>query len=258
MKPLSISVVSDLHCHTSMPRDFNPAGMKPADVLVVAGDVSVSSLYDHYVSGIREAAKDKFKSMFFIRGNHDYYCTKQDKAYKPSVHENVVFTVAQSEGVGDDYKCRYVDFVCSPMWSPITHNKQLVLCCLNDYHFIPGFSVERCTELFWENLEWMEHMVHASKSDGHDVVIVTHHLPRHELISPKFRNSDVNDAFCVMDPEAEARLIALEPKLWIHGHSHDFMDVTLDGVRYVRNPLGYERSFSRENTGYRPDFIVEV
>jgi len=48
-----------------------------------------------------------------------------------------------------------------------------------------------------------------------------------------------------------------QPKLWIHGHSHDRCDYTLGKTRVVANPLGYPNE-PRSLEAFEPTFQVEV
>ena len=255
---MTASILSDLHCHGDrLPRAFDVSKLTPADVLVVAGDVATLDTKQKYIDKLKEAVGDRFKNIIVINGNHDYYTTRfliNDNEFPgPSVNDNFVTSVEETI----DGKKRIVDFICTPLWSPIK-NSRTISYSLNDYNYIPGFTTSRCTQLFFENLEWLENKVMCSRGDGHSIVIVTHHLPRRELIDPQFKDDEINEAFCVINEYAENRLAALRPRFWIHGHSHNFLDMTVDNTRYIRNPVGYEYSFRVENTGYRNDFVIDI
>lgn len=255
---MTVSILSDLHCHgDKLPKAFDVSSLTPADVLVVAGDIATFDTKKKYIAKLHEVVGDRFKNVIIINGNHDYYTTRfllnEDEFPGPSVDHNFVTSVEEKV---EDSK-RIVDFICTPLWSPIKNDRTISLS-LNDYNYIPGFTTQKCTQLFFENLEWLEGKVTGSRGEGHDVVIVTHHLPRHELIDPTFKGDEINEAFCVINEYAENRLAALRPTLWIHGHSHNFLDMTIDETRYIRNPIGYEYSFRIENTGYKHDFIVNI
>ena len=47
-------------------------------------------------------------------------------------------------------------------------------------------------------------------------------------------------------------------QLWVHGHTHDSFDYTVDGTRVVCNPRGYAKAGVDENPRFDPDFIVEI
>lgn len=42
--------------------------------------------------------------------------------------------------------------------------------------------------------------------------------------------------------------------LWIFGHTHEAVDEVVNGIRFVSNPRGYPN----EETGFRPDLVVNV
>ena len=58
---------------------------------------------------------------------------------------------------------------------------------------------------------------------------------------------------CDMAPHVRER----QPKLWIHGHSHDCCDYMLAKTRVVANPLGYP-SEPRSLEAFEPAFQVTV
>ncbi len=254
---MKINVISDIHCRSnSFPISLDISKLDAADVLVVAGDLAVSKTYDKMLEKLKNSVNGKFKKVISVRGNHDYYVTDyywpNKNVYKSPYLEDI--SVEEIDNVV---------FVCSTMWSPIS-NSDYVKAAINDYNYIPEFTTDKCTELFWNNLECIEREVKKAKYDGKKVVIVTHHLPIPELIDTKYEGSPINEAFCVINTEAEKRIKEIKPNLWIHGHSHNFLDTTIDMVRYVRNPYGYEWRYhdydnlSKEDTGFKMNYIIEI
>ena len=52
------------------------------------------------------------------------------------------------------------------------------------------------------------------------------------------------------------RIIArYQPALWIHGHMHNSVDVTLGQTRVLANPAGYNAA---ENPDYEPALCIEL
>jgi Icc-related predicted phosphoesterase len=93
----------------------------------------------------------------------------------------------------------------------------------------------------------------ATQVEAGDVV-VTHHLPTPRSVPPRFARAAIN-AFFVSD--MTQRLHELQPKLWIHGHTHDRCDYMIDNTRIVANPLGYPNEFASLEA-FDPSFYVEI
>ena len=55
--------------------------------------------------------------------------------------------------------------------------------------------------------------------------------------------------------DREAVIARYEPALWIHGHMHNNVDVTLGATRVLANPGGYN---AEENPDYDPQLCVEL
>ena len=87
-----------------------------------------------------------------------------------------------------------------------------------------------------------------------DDVVVTHHLPTFESVPARFARSAMN-AFFVCDMATHVR--ERQPKLWIHGHSHDRCDYQLGKTRVVANPLGYPNE-PRSLEAFDASFLVDV
>jgi hypothetical protein len=87
-----------------------------------------------------------------------------------------------------------------------------------------------------------------------DDVVVTHHLPAFDSVPARFARSAMNAFFvCDMAPQVREH----QPKLWIHGHSHDRCDYMLGKTRVVANPLGYPNE-PRSLEAFEPAFQVTV
>lgn len=72
--------------------------------------------------------------------------------------------------------------------------------------------------------------------------------PPYELVESVF------DAFFVCD--VEPLVAAAQPKLWIHGHTHESVDYRVGRTRVVCNPHGY--AGHAVNARFDPRFTVEV
>jgi calcineurin-like phosphoesterase family protein len=132
-------------------------------------------------------------------------------------------------------------FVVCPLWAdgggdnPIAQSN--VQRGLNDFRIIKnGEKIFTVTDMIAIHKKQKSDIDKAlsKKFDG-ATVVVTHHLPSHQLCHPRFGNS-INGGFA---SNCDDMLIQHKPDLWIHGHTHDTIDTKLYDVRIVANPRGY-------------------
>jgi hypothetical protein len=169
-----------------------------------------------------------------------------DVAIRPNVHyyyNNVVRI--------DD-----VDIVVSTLWSHIDQeNAYMTERCVSDFHRILYHD---------EILDWQsfnhehEHCLKFIKgavrnSDASKKIVVTHHVPSYQLMSPEFEGSAINGAFTVeLDDYIERSGI----DYWIYGHSHRNINKQIGHTKCVSNQLGYV--FQGEHKRFRPDCFIEL
>lgn len=79
------------------------------------------------------------------------------------------------------------------------------------------------------------------------------YLPAPSCISARFAGDPLNPFFLC---DVEALVRTRGPALWIHGHTHDSVDVKVGATRIVCNPFGYVRH--EENASFRDDAEIEV
>jgi hypothetical protein len=89
------------------------------------------------------------------------------------------------------------------------------------------------------------------------IIMMTHHLPCIEMITPRWRGDRLNPAFANMDTWATDLLTKYgNIKLWHFGHTHDTVDMELGGCRFICNPYGYYNYGT--NREYKNNMVVEV
>ena len=254
---MTINVISDLHCKVRKHADdmqlhnnwcdFEPEKLEAADVLVVAGDLAESHGYPVVKAELEQLPQ--FKHVICIRGNHDYWGIGHGVPYPEENEVRVIDDVA---------------FICTPLWTPIPMTEEqnpnhlairwAVEDCMNDFRFISGWSSEVQNEQYSANLSFIVSSIKEQRGAGNKVVIVTHTVPRRELIDERFEGQLLNYAFHVMDGSCDY----IKPDLWICGHAHNFCDETLDGVRYIRNPIGYRWGWQELPDDHWYNTVVEV
>lgn len=264
---MKIQVLSDIHFTkaeeiTAIPQ-FIETVCAPSDVLVIAGDIGTAKTRDTVLAAFRKFEGVIFKKLVYVYGNHDFWCdhnvmfidnvkqifTKPGCfAPKPSLEDNHVTQVED------------VAFICTPLWTPIT-NSSFIEKRMNDYSLIKDFTPAGATSLFYDNVAWLQRTIRNIRrvsADIKKIVIVTHTVPSGLLMDHNYVGDPLNEAFIVLDPEITKDFSALKADLWIHGHSHNFIDKTIDQTRYVRNPVGYTSSTYKEVTNFKPKFIIDL
>lgn len=222
-----------------------------ADLLVLAGDIgSVGHLDD--LAQVFAFFKARYPEVVYVPGNHEYYGKHHgavevripDVALQAGVHylkPGVRVRVADREVVG-----------CA-LWfreTKVAEHESLI----TDFHVISDFV----PWVYRENkrhIEWLEQSV----KEG--TIVITHHLPAHASVHPRYAGSDLNRFFVC---DMEKLILERNPALWIHGHTHSAFDYTLGTTRIVANPLGYPsrdsagRLQGHDNDGFNADLVVEV
>ena len=239
---MKLQVMSDLHL------EFRPGTWREyietlpvlADALVLAGDVHVGEAIVETLSAFAK----RWRHVIFVAGNHELYSTSpatvaQHRNETMSRAANVHWLENSSVTLGGQR------FVGCSLWFQEPKNGRIKQW-LMDFHAIRDFEpwvYDRCEA----SRRFLEH--HVNKDD----VVVTHHLPHPASIAKKYRGDAMN-AFFLCDM---SRLIAeAQPRLWIHGHTHESVDATVGGTRIVCNPFGY--AHDGENRFFRSDLVIDV
>ena len=79
-------------------------------------------------------------------------------------------------------------------------------------------------------------------------IMISHFCPIIDdiAIDPKYR-ADRGTGYYYFDYSEQLDKLTNKPRMWIHGHTHNYADFTVNNINYYRNPLGYPSEHGRLN-----------
>ena len=254
---MDIQYFSDLHidinedCETHFEKMYallNKCMLPTTKVFVFAGD-TINEAYKT-VDWIHDVASKHLlphQYILYIFGNHEFYDRDIKSSYEYAMNREqnpqVKFLHCDTHIVIDD-----VLFVGDVLWTDMKYgdagnNHFMLSRYMNDYKCIvetknsKGYITTSDTARFHHaQFEKIYNLI-----DNHDgkIVCITHHSPTPLSISPQYVGKPFNCGYC-SDLYYSGKFKALEKVvLWIHGHVHDTVDVTVFDTNIVANPFGY-------------------
>lgn len=235
---MTILPISDVHIEFH--RDHGEAffaSLPPADVLVIAGDLGV----DERVGAWLGKCCLRYESVVYVFGNHEYYrdidAVRDSIASARDKYSNLHALDYDGQALIDNRS-----FIGCTLWYRRHPGNADFRDMMNDFH-IPDFE-----RVAYGGAEADGAFLSQVVRPGD--IVVTHMLPSFRCVSPKYHGSPLN-AFFVHD--VEPLIHERKPALWIHGHTHDAVDVQIGATRVFANPLGYPG----ENPQWKP-VVIEV
>jgi predicted phosphodiesterase len=229
-----LQVVSDLHLefYEDRGRSLLEDGIRwdeHASVVVLAGDIGVAGRLRPTLELAFEFFSARFPSVLYVPGNHEFYGCRA-----PQTLEKIRKLAAQypkvtllEPGVIAKWSDRRV--VGSTLWFPYGPENRSLSIDLSDFAVIKEF-------LPWVYEQNRSHLAWLNEAVREGDVVVTHHLPSHRSVAPRFERDPLN-VFYVCD--MERLILERRPALWVHGHTHDSCRYTLGVTTILSNPRGY-------------------
>ena len=253
---MKLNILSDLHLGLGT---LEPPATD-ADVVILAGDISRPREAIAWASQLQ-------KPVLYIAGNHEFY-----GGSLPGTLE-ALKTFAASSGVrvldDEEIVLGGVRFLGTTLWTDFmlfgagpTRD-----AAIHDAHrFMRDFSRIRtddvAREVFTPQDAAARFRVHRawlaarlSEPSSLPTVVITHHAPSRRSIHPRFADSLLNACFV---SDLEGLMDGDRAALWIHGHTHDSFDYTVNGTRVVCNPRGYAKDGVNENALFDPNLVIDV
>lgn len=243
---MRVAYLSDLHFEFH--RDGGGAlvdSLDPtrADVLVIAGDLAVAEGIGPALDLLCERYAPR--PVVYVHGNHELYGTSRDRA----------MAITQEAAVRNS-NLRWLDctaveidghrFVGAPLWFGRHGSGERLKQAMNDFAMIQGLE-----DWVYDENARARAFFDAEVREGD--VVVTHHLPSQACVADRWRGHPLNRFFV---SDVEEIILERRPGIWIHGHTHDTVDVRVGGTRIVCNPFGYVRV--EENRAFDENAVIEV
>lgn len=264
MKPLSVSILSDLHFDSYFPfslaapseasvrRVFDPIFKTPADVLVVAGDLGH---YNHQIRQIMKwLRKLYFKNIVCVLGNHDYYL--DNRIMMDDFDENSFARVNALrndlnaiDGIhclnGNVVEIEGIRFGGCDSWYDGSYwlanlNPHMIYCSHHiQEHWkltMPDSNVIKGVNQYDDIWKVEQPKIEAVYKECD--IMITHVMPSidPQHVDGNYRK-DRGTAFFSFN--GEKYLKETTAHTWIYGHSHTNQDVDVHGVRMLANQMGY-------------------
>ena len=231
---MKIDVISDIHltCFRDHGEEWIASWVPEGEILVLAGDVGEFHWWQLHQSKI-EALAEKYKHVVYCAGNHDYYGTtleEGDARFREIEGRIENFHFLERDILEIDG----VKFAGCTLWFKWDELNPYYERFMSDFSQIKQFK----PEVYDRNRESVNFLRSLRDVD----VVITHHMPTALSVHEKYANDPTNRYFlCQLDDV----IMLLEPKVWVHGHTHIRFDYGIGKTRVLCNPLGYPR----ENPG---------
>jgi len=253
MKKLKLHILSDLHVEFG---DFS-LPERGADVIILAGDIHLGG------RGLRWVLEQRLQQhVIYIPGNHEFY----HNAFPSLIDElrrksrGTCVHVLENEAVDID---GFHFFGCT-LWSDMNlfGNPEMAMAAaarrMNDYQVIQSSSTFRVLtpeETIDRHRQSVKKLAEffADHRDPEKSIVITHCTPSEQSIPGRFRGHALTPAFA---SNLEAFIFKHQPRLWIHGHTHDSFDYRLGKTRIICNPRGYVPDAL--NPEFKPDLVLTV
>jgi len=253
---MRIQYASDLHLEFSANSSYlklNP--LKPTgDILILAGDIGYLGDDNYSKHPFWDWASENYEQVIIALGNHEFYkyydiSTLQD-GFFGEVRPNVRYYYNAVVQLPD------IDIIVSTLWAHIeSQNADYTENYISDFkRILYNGALLSFSEFNKEHKRCLEFTQNAvSSSNAPTKIVVTHHVPSFQMLSPEFVGSRANGAFTV---ELSDYIEQSGIDYWIYGHSHRNMDVTIGKTQCVCNQLGYV--FANEHDSFISDKMIVV
>jgi len=256
---LKLAVLSDLHFEwmssLAAVKNFIGSLTSEVDVLALCGDISSGEFLGRDLTFLSEHFANS--EVLYVPGNHEYY---------GSSFKKVSETIEKVEAA----KCNFIHlksgvtktikgqrFIGCTLWYKET--KETFGSYLKST--TPGALATK--GMRWADFQYIEEsfeIFNEARNDAYwlhnnvqkDDVVLTHMLPSAHCVSARWRDNYSNIFFV---HEVSDIIYNREPKLWLHGHTHDSMDHTIDKTRIMCNPHGY---YPHVQPGFVKNLVIDI
>lgn len=218
------------------------------EVLILAGDIfefsDLGKERYRYVDDFLMNTSGKFKRIYWIPGNHEYYNSHTMSSGRVRAREYLAhigchnIQILNNQTIIDELPIH-----CTTLWTDLNKGNPLTVMEANsymmDYTYIGNGTYDKLTpdhtmSAFQESISFLA----DATSDGKDCIVVTHHQPSFQGFLPQYRNDPMRFAFGT--DLSNFILDRTNIKVWCAGHTHVRNEFDIGETRIITNCRGYE------------------
>jgi predicted phosphodiesterase len=225
---MNILIMSDLHldCDEDKGLAFaNSLSSENIDVLILAGDISCGENIPITLKYFCQ----KFNKVIYVHGNHEYY-----GAARKHIISWTFDALAENSNLiwlnNDIVEVDGVRFIGSTLWFQTSAQDYLTSYNYNDFIFIPSFE----DWIFSESIASREFL---QKNVSYNDIIISHFLPTKKSLYGKYKLNYLNNYYI---NDLEDLILDRQPKMWVHGHTHQSSNYFLNKTKIICNPKGHD------------------
>ncbi len=217
------------------------------DIAVIAGDLFPLSQLEGNRIFFHNYLR-KFKKVFWLPGNHEYYHGKmsinQGDTICEQIEENVFLVDNYSEIINN------TKLIFTTLWSNISPKfEKSIENGMNDFRVIKlskdeNLTVQDYNTLHTKAIEFLRNETSNLKKTEKTIVI-SHHVPTFKNYPLEYLGSPLNSAFAT---ELSDFIESSNIDYWIYGHNHrNIPDFKIGKTTLLTNQLGYVGRNENEN-----------
>jgi predicted phosphodiesterase len=265
-------IYSDLHLDFSNYQITKNVQDEEDTVLVLAGDICVAKKPNTFSDFLQQLTQRKFKHIFHVYGNHEHYRGSIVRTDDKIKEQYATFEI-KNVSCGDMFYTVLdgVAFTGATLWTSMNNDDWFVKHAakdrMNDYSVIRSgskldpyarkLSVNETITFNHKHFEFIKFKTELANQSGLKNVVITHHAPSFKSQAGRFSEQLLDHCYY---NNYDNYICDSSIKLWIHGHTHESVDYTINECRIVSNPRGYNyRTDSKQgNPDFIDDFIIQI
>ena len=254
---MRIQYASDLHLEFAdnwrVLKQEEPMNVR-GDILVLAGDIGYLGDDNYQTHPFWDWASENYQQVIVALGNHEFY-----KFYDlSSMHDGLIGEIRPNIHYYYNVVVHIqdIDIIVSTLWANITlEDAYITEHSVTDFRrILYGEDILTFADFNREHKRCLEFIKQSvADSTAKHKIVVTHHVPSFQLMSPEFQGSRINGAFTV---ELADYIATSGIDYWIYGHSHRNIDKTIGSIHCVCNQFGY--AFHNEHFTFDRNKVIEI
>lgn len=241
---MKIQLLSDIHVEFWREDQVEKleALIRPADVLVAAGDINVGRT--NTIKTLKILAQH-YEQVLYCPGNHEYYGGLELKGFdnysqfSQKLPSNVRMLNPGSFTFQD------VEFHGATLWTDFgnhPHTELMYRKFIQDYRRIPDGTAYNIKGINKHHAGYFK-MAYENRDRTKKQVFFSHFGPAYEAISERWKDVDATSSILnqYFYNDLGNWISTLDDAIWLFGHTHDSVDVMIGTTRCLARPVGYPK-----------------